>query len=133
MDKYKDVSVVNLVETLKGFVRKKSGPGLSPELRELVGILKSQKLRHRNDAHAFCVDGNGMRILQDLLQDCERGKDSRDLALVLGTIGNLCALGSEPRKMVRWLVKNYFILHFYASAAIHRCQLTLYWRDSPYF
>ena len=102
MEKYGNNDLEKLLEKLKTFASKQTRPGLSPELRELVGFLKSQRLRHRNDAHAFCSTiGNGMRVLQDLLKDCEGASDSRDLVLVLGTIGNLCALESEPRKMVR--------------------------------
>ncbi len=101
MEKFKGKDTTKLLQTLKQCVGRNSGPGLSPELRELIGFLKSQRLRHRSDAHAFCASGQGMRILQELVRDCESGQDSRDLVLVLGTIGNLCALGTEARQTVR--------------------------------
>lgn len=101
MDKYKDSDIGELAGVLKTLARKNSGPGLSPELRDLVCTLKSQKLRHSNDAHEFCVSmDSSMRVLLELLKDCEGSADNRDIVLVLGTVGNLCALGSEPRNIV---------------------------------
>ena len=108
MDKYKDSNIEELSQVLKTLVRKNSGPGLSTELRELVCTLKSQKLRHSNDAHAFCVSmDNSMRVLLELLKDCEGSADQRDLVLVLGTVGNLCALGCQPRIIVSMTETDY--------------------------
>lgn len=97
MDKYKYKSVEELAEVLKVLASKNQGPGVSAELRNLVSMFKAHKLRHSADAHAFCRR-DGMQVLLDLLSTCEG--NSKDLLLVLGTIGNLCALSHHPRTKV---------------------------------
>ena len=75
-------------------------PGLSTEMRDLVCMLKAHKLRHGVDAHAFAKCG-GIPVLINLMKECEgKSQVSRDLVLVLGTIGNLCALSSNSRSIV---------------------------------
>ena len=71
-------------------MKRNTGPGLSSELRDFVCTLK--RLRHWRGAHAMCL-----RNLLVLLRGCE---GSQDLLLVLGTVGNFCALGKEPRNIV---------------------------------
>ncbi len=98
MEKYRTRSVEDLTETLVILAKRVHTPGLPAELREFVCMLKAQKLRHSSDAHAFCKCG-GMQALVNLLQFCEA--DSRDSIVVLGTIGNLCALNHDSRRRVR--------------------------------
>lgn len=99
MEKYKFRSVEELAETLKRMSMEGKLAGLSSELREFVSRLKAHKLlRHTTDAHTFCKCG-GLQGLLDLLSRCEGS--SRDMVIVLGTVGNLCALDSNSRNMVR--------------------------------
>lgn len=98
MEKYKSKSIEELAETLKILSKRNHTSGLSAELREFVCMLKAHKLRHTTDAHAFCKCGS-MEILLELLQCCDAS--SGDVVVVLGTIGNLCALHQSPRNIVR--------------------------------
>lgn len=98
MEKYKTKSVEELTKTLKVLALKVGNPGLSAELKDFLCMLKAHKLRHNEDAHAFCESG-GMQVLLDMLKCCEAS--SRDSTLVLGTIGNLCALNRQSRDIVR--------------------------------
>ncbi len=101
MDKYESKSVEELTKILNMLIQKNQDPGLSTELRSFLCILKAHKLRHGGDAHAFS-NGGGVEVLIALLEKCqeENGKYNRDLVLVLGTIGNLCALSKKPRSIV---------------------------------
>lgn len=101
MEKDRSKSVEEVTETLKILSKKVSTSGLSAELRDFVCMLKAHKLRHTTDAHAFCKNG-GMQVLLELLQHCEA--NNQDLIVVLGTIGNVCALHHSARSIVR----NYF-------------------------
>lgn len=101
MEKYKSRTVQELAETLKTMAKEGKLTGLSAEMNEFVPILrmlKTHKLRHATDAHAFCRCG-GLQVLLDLLSPCE--VSSRDMVVVLGTIGNLCALDCNSRSIVR--------------------------------
>ena len=98
MEKYKAKTVEDLTKIVVVMAKSVHTPGLPAELRNLLSLLKIQKLRHSADAHAFCKCG-GMQALVQLLQFCEA--DSRDCITVLGTIGNLCALNQESRSSVR--------------------------------
>lgn len=98
MEKYRSKSIEELAETLKNLSKRNHSPGLSAELRDFVCMLKAHKLRHTADAHAFCKCGS-MEILLGLLQYCEAS--SADVVVVLGTIGNLCALHQNARNIVR--------------------------------
>lgn len=98
MEKYLTRSVEELTKTLVTLAKRVHPPGLPPELREFVCMLKAQKLRHSSDAHVFCKCG-GMQVLVGLLKQC--ATDSRDSMVVLGTIGNLCALNHHSRTKVR--------------------------------
>lgn len=105
MEKYLARSVEDLTETLVILAKRVHTPGLPAELRELVCMLRAQKLRHSSDAHAFCKCG-GMKVLVDLLKFCEA--NSRDSTAVLGTIGNLCALNHDSRQRVGKKIKAHF-------------------------
>ena len=99
MEKYRARSVEDLTGTLVTLAKRVHAPGLPAELREFVCMLKAQKLRHSNDAHAFCKCG-GMQVLMSLLKLCGEAA-SKDSIVVLGTIGNLCALHDGSRHRVR--------------------------------
>ena len=103
MEKYKSRSIEELMETLKVLSEGRNSTGLSAEMREFVCMLKAHKLRHMADAHAFYKCG-GMRILLDLLSTCEA--NSRDMVVVMGTLGNLCALHQHSRSSVSECKKN---------------------------
>lgn len=104
MEKYKFRSVEELAETLKRMSEGGESTGLSSEMREFVRMLKAHKLlRHANDAHTFCKCG-GLQVLLDLLSQCQGS--SRDMVIVLGTVGNLCALDSNSRNMVKNCMQN---------------------------
>ena len=101
MEEYKSKSVEELTEVLKTLAKKreKSG-GLAAELRDFIRMLKAQ-IRHTADAHAFCRSG-GMQVMLELLKECEASSESRrDLIVVLGTLGNLCAIHHDSRSIVR--------------------------------
>ncbi len=98
MEKYRSRSVEELAEALKTLCDEGNVTGLSAELREFVCMLKAHKLRHTTDAHAFYKSG-GMQVLLELLNHCE--VSSGDMVIVLGTIGNLCALNQESRNTVK--------------------------------
>lgn len=97
MEKYSSRSVEELAETLNVMSQERKSTGLSAEMRELVCMLKAHKLRHTADAHVFCNCG-GLQVLLDLLTFCEV---NRDMVMILGTIGNACALNSNCRSMVK--------------------------------
>lgn len=101
MEKYKAKPIEELAGTLEILSKSSQAPGLSTELRDFVCMLKAHKLRHTADAHAFCKCGS-MDILLELLQRCEAG--SGDVVVVLGTIGNLCALHQNARSIVRIMI-----------------------------
>lgn len=75
-----------------------SGNEINRELIQLVHYLKSKSLRHERNAHAFRISG-GLAALMRLLPLCT--KHAKNLTLLLGTLGNLCALEQETRSMVR--------------------------------
>ena len=101
MEKYRAKTVEELTKTLLNLAKGVHTPGLPAELREYLSMMRVHKLRHSNDAHAFCKCG-GMQVLVSLLKLCEA--DSRDSVVVLGTIGNLCAISHDSRKIVRNVV-----------------------------
>lgn len=98
MEKYRSKSIEELAESLKILSKKNHTSGLSAELRDFVCMLKAHKLRHAADAHAFCKYGS-MEALLELLKCCDAS--SGDMVVVLGTIGNLCALHQSARDIVR--------------------------------
>lgn len=110
VENYKSKSIEELAETLKSLSRRSPAPGLSTELREFVCMLKAHKLRHTSDAHAFCKSGS-MAVLLELLQQCDAS--SRDAVVVLGTIGNLCALHQTARNIVRETIFNNHVCNYY--------------------
>ena len=108
MEKYESRSVQELAEALRAMAKDGKLTGQFAEMNEFVSILRSlktYKLRHASDAHAFCKCG-GLQVLLDLLSLCE--VSSPTMVIVLGTIGNLCALDPNSRNIVS---VNYFFHH----------------------
>lgn len=68
----------------------------SAELAGLMYTLKTQRLRHRKDAVAFCRAG-GVLSLARLLSVAVEG---RDLVLLLATLANVCSLDCNARNEV---------------------------------
>jgi hypothetical protein len=102
MEKYKSETVQELAETLKTLSKGGKLTGQTAEMNEFLSILrllKTYKLRHATDAHAFCR-GGGLQVLLDLLSQCEFS--GRDMVIVLGTVGNLCALDQNSRNIVSY-------------------------------
>lgn len=73
----------------------RKGDGLSAELRDVVYTLKAHELRSGRNAHAFRV-GGGLAALLRLVTGC----GGRDAVLLLGAVGNLCALDTQSRREV---------------------------------
>lgn len=88
----------NLEELTRELLRltsRRKGDGLSAELRDVVYTLKAHELRSGRNAHAFRV-GGGLAALLRLAAGC----GGRDAVLLLGAVGNLCALDSQSRREV---------------------------------
>ena len=108
MEKYKAKSIEELAETLNTLSKGQHTAGLSPELRDLLCMLKAHKLRHTNDAHAFCKNGC-IETLLELLQCCDAS--SGDVVVILGVIESLSALHPAARTTVsdlRSIVNNFY-------------------------
>ena len=72
------------------------GPKMSLELGDLIYILKTQRLRHRKDAGAFCRAGG----VSSLVRMLPLSEEARDHILLLSTIANVCWLDSSARNQV---------------------------------
>ena len=92
---YAQKSVGELTEKLLDLFERSKGGRLSNELCEVLYVLKAQKLRSIRPAHLFRTRG-GLRALLQLISHCKEC-EARDLVLLLGTLGNLCALEHETR------------------------------------
>lgn len=93
---YQAKSIEELCERLDRLSKEATGPKLSRELSELVYVLKTQRLRHRKDASAFCRAG-GVASLVRLLSVVE---EVRERVLLLASLANVCSLDSEARNKV---------------------------------
>lgn len=94
----------NLEELTRELLRLTSGrklDGLSAELRDVVYTLKAHELRSGRNAHAFRV-GGGLAALLRLVAGCS----GRDAVLLLGAVGNLCALDAQSRREVSLQILN---------------------------
>lgn len=85
------------VDNLRELSRLHVGSTLSEETRCLVSELKSSVLRHTSPTHAFCILG-GPQLLLQLLSQCACA--GQDAVLLLGLLGNLCALDKSSRDIV---------------------------------
>ncbi len=74
-----------------------TGSTLTEDMRKIVSRLKTSLLRHSSPSHAFnsCA---GPQLLLQLLSQCAcAGKDT---VLLLGVLGNICALDESCRETV---------------------------------
>lgn len=87
-----------LCELLEKMSRETSASKLPGELRQLLYVLKTQRLRHRKDANAFCCAGGVLSLVRLLVSaaTCE----DRELTLLLGTLANVCSLDRSARTQV---------------------------------
>ena len=88
-----------LCKMLDKLSKEASEPKFKPELTELMYTLKTQRLRHRKDALAFCCAGGVLSLIR-LLSVAE---DCRDLVLLLATLANVCCLDCSARNQV-WCI-----------------------------
>ncbi len=95
-EKYASQSLREITEQLEQLSGSQKGGQLFTKLCDIVYVLKTQRLRSASDAHAFQTCG-GLKALLRSLRACE-GKAA---ALVLGTLGNVCALEGAARREVR--------------------------------
>ena len=95
LQSYAQRSVGELTQKLLDLFEGSKGERLSKELCEVLYVLKAQKLRSPSHAHLFRTQG-GLRALLQLVSHCKEC-EARDLVLLLGILGNLCALEPETR------------------------------------
>ena len=98
MQKYVSKSLLEITEQLVGLVESQKDERLSTELRDIIYFLKADRLRNAANAHAF-REGGGLTALLQLVSCCSRG-EGEDLVLLLGTLGNICALDHQSRSTV---------------------------------
>ena len=95
---YANQSLVELTEKLVKCSKEEKGQNLSSRTRDIVYVLKTHKLRHPCNAHAF--DGHhGMESLLALFSLCA-DQEGRDRGLLLATLANLCSLHKDCRSKV---------------------------------
>lgn len=92
-------SVEELTRALVTLTDASKGEILTSELKDWIYMLKVHRLRHCSDAHEFCSNG-GVEALLKLLCRCSVNRESRDLVLLLGALGNVCALDKNCRTVV---------------------------------
>ena len=95
LQSYAQRSVGELTQKLLDLFEGSKGGRLSKELCDVLYVLKLQKFRSLSHAHLFRTRG-GLRALLQLVSQCKEC-EARDLVLLLGTLGNLCALEPETR------------------------------------
>ena len=83
----------SLLESMRKDFR---GQQISRELSYLIYILKTQRLRHRKDAGAFCRAGGVSSLVRMLLV----AEEARDQILLLSTLANVCWLDYNARNQV---------------------------------
>lgn len=93
---YLSKSMDELCKMLEAMSKEVRGAKLSRELSDLVYTLKTQRLRHRKDASAFCRAGGVLSLIYML----SGAEEVRDLVLLLATLANVCALDGSARKQV---------------------------------
>ena len=99
--KISDQDIKDAVERLRELIRAQEGASMSRDARKIVTELKASVLRHSNQAHTFNIAG-GPQILVNLLSQCACA--GQDAVLLLGLLGNLCALDSSSRDTVSYAV-----------------------------
>lgn len=92
---YAQKSVGELIQKLLTLAEGSKGGKLSNELKDVVYVLKAHKLRSSSHAHVFRTHG-GLHALLKFISRCKEC-EGRDLVLLLGTLGNLCALEPDTR------------------------------------
>ncbi len=95
---YASQSLREATEKLVDLSEKQKGGQLTTELCDVVYVLKTQRLRSAANAHAFRTCG-GVKALMRLLRLCVEC-EGKAATLVLGTLGNLCALEAATRTEV---------------------------------
>ena len=98
MQKYASKSLHEITEQLVGLAESQKEERLSTELRDIVYFLKADRLRNAANAHAFRERGGLNALLQ--LVSCCSGGEGGDLVLLLGALGNICALDRQSRSAV---------------------------------
>ena len=97
--KYSLQNLRDVTERLSELSESVKGGQLTTEVSDIVYVLKAQRLRSSCNAHAFRSFG-GVQALLRLLRACREG-EGREMVLLLGTLGNLCALEEETRTLVK--------------------------------
>lgn len=97
--KYASQSLRELTEKLFELSERQKSGQLSTEMCDIVYVLKAQRLRSPSNAHAFRSCG-GVKTMLRLLRVCKEA-EWKGAPLVLGTLGNLCALEEGTRSEVR--------------------------------
>ena len=92
---YAQKNVGELIQKLITLSEGSKGGKLSNELKDVVYVLKTHKLRSSSHAHTFRTQG-GLHALLKLISRCKES-EGKDLVLLLGTLGNLCALEPDTR------------------------------------
>ena len=98
---YANQSLTELTEKLVKWSKEEKGRHLSSRTRDIVYVLKVDKLRHPTNAHVF-LSGRGVDSLLSLLSLCAE-QEGRDRGLLMATLANLCALHSDCRSKVSLL------------------------------
>ena len=93
---YAAKNMEELCKMLDTLSKEAAEPKFKPELTELMYTLKTQRLRHRKDALAFCCAGGVLSLIR-LLSVAE---DCRDSVLLLATLANVCWLDYSVRNQV---------------------------------
>lgn len=98
LQNYANQTLAELTEKLVKCGKEEKNQNLTSRTRDVVYVLKAQKLRHSSNAHAFYGHG-GVEALLVLLSLCA-GCEGRDRGLLLATLANLCALHKGCRSKV---------------------------------
>ena len=108
MQKETSQSLREMTEKLTSLSEGLNGGLLAGELRDAIYILKTQRLRSTGNAHTFRALG-GLAALLQLVHRCRECR-GRDMVLLLGTLGNLCALERETRSTVSIQIESILCL-----------------------
>ena len=98
LQSYANQSLAELTEKLVKCGKEERSENLTSRTRDIIYVLKAQKLRHSSNAHAFYGHGGveALLVLLSLCASCE----GRDRGLLLATLANLCALHKGCRSKV---------------------------------
>ena len=98
LQSYVNQTLAELTEKLVKCAREEKSQNLTSRTRDLIYVLKTHKLRHSSNAHAFYGLG-GVEALLALLSLCA-SCEGRGRGLLLATLANLCALHRGWRSKV---------------------------------